>query len=392
MNILAGYDAEIARIEQDIAEIGDASLSVSGDTERIAKYVYRRYQKAAISGDLNALAGVEALIDRAIPLLATPGDLHILKAKLAFKLHRLADVHAALASDLNAYQSREGWMICADLDFQLGRYEEAKRGYCDALEIERTWDALARLAHFDFKMGDSFGADRLYAEAEDFLTAKEMRSYAWLEVQRGLLDFMEGRYAHAQDHYKQAEAAYPGYWLVAEHVAELRGAEGRYGEAVALLERVIAGIDRPDLEQALGELYELIGDAKTAYFWSQKALAGYLQSARDGQVHYFHHLTDYYVDVVELGSEAVNWARQDLAMRENFSTQSALAWALHRDGKFDEARLWIDRALSSGAVGAKLFLQAGAIYMTSGNEVSGRSFMERARTLNPYVENFHIHH
>jgi tetratricopeptide (TPR) repeat protein len=392
MKSLAGYAAEIARIEQDIADIGEAALSVPEDTERLTKYVYRHYQKAAISGDLRALAGVEALIDRAIPLLANPGDLYLLKANLAFKFHRLADVGAALASVEAMYDSRECRMIRADLDFQHGRYEEARRAYCDVLDAEQTWDALARLAHFNFKMGAADGADRLYAEAEDLLTAKQMRSYAWLEVQRGLLDFMQGRYGQARDHYDHAEAAYPGYWLVGEHVAELLGAQGRHGEAAAILERVAAAVDRPDLEQALGELHDLKGDAETAQFWKQKALAAYLQSAQDGHVHFYHHLADYYVDVAEDGAEAVKWARMDLGLRENFSTQSALAWALHRDGKMSEALCWIDRALSSGAVEAKLFFQAGAIYMASGDEAGGRGLTERARSLNPTVDHFHIHH
>ena len=93
----------------------------------------------------------------------------------------------------------------------------------------------------------SAGADRLYEEAEDELTAKEMRAYAWLEVQRGFLDFAHGRHGDARLHYRRADAAYPGYWLVEEHIAEVLGAEGRYAEAVEILERIVSTVDRPDL-------------------------------------------------------------------------------------------------------------------------------------------------
>ena len=92
------------------------------------------------------------------------------------------------------------------------------------------------------------------------------------------------------------------------------------------------------------------------------------------------------------GAEAVVWARADLQLRENFSTQAALAWALYRNGQFDEARVWIDRALASGAAEAHLFLRAARIYAAAGNAELGRSHMERAKRLNPCVENFHIHH
>jgi hypothetical protein len=79
----------------------------------------------------------------------------------------------------------EARLLRADLEFQHGDYQEAEAGYVGAIEAERSWGGLARLAYFRGKMGDLEDADRLYREAEDELTAKEMRSYAWLEVQRG---------------------------------------------------------------------------------------------------------------------------------------------------------------------------------------------------------------
>ena len=85
---------------------------------------------------------------------------------------------------------------------------------------------------------DLLSTDRLYREAEDELTAKEMRSYAWLEVQRGFLAFSRGGYPEARSHYDIAEAAYPGYWLVGEYQAELLGAEGRHAEAIELFGRL----------------------------------------------------------------------------------------------------------------------------------------------------------
>ena len=262
---LAGYQAEMRRIEEDIASIGSADpLATPIDPERVTLYVYRLYQRAAIAGDSAQLSAVERAINRAIPLLANPSDLYLLKANTAFKLHKLSDVEAALRAVPSVYDSNEGRLIRADLDFQHGRYREAKRGYLGVLQAERSWGALARLAYFYGKRGDVAGADHLYEEAEDQLTAKEMRSYAWLEVQRGFLAFAHGRYGEARLHYGQADAAYPGYWLVDEHVAELLGAEGHYGQAIEILERIISTRDRPDLLQAIGELYAIAGQAERA--------------------------------------------------------------------------------------------------------------------------------
>ena len=386
---LAGYRAELQRIEWDLADLSCAGLFATPiNPERLTRYVYLLYQRASISGDLAQLVAVERVIERAVPLLMNPSDLFLLEANVAFKLHKLGDVDAALFAIPSVGQCIEVRLVRADLDFQYGRYREAEAGYITAIEAERSWSSLARLAHFRGKMGDRDGADRLYREAEDELTAKEMRSYAWLEVQRGFLAFSRGFYRDARSHYDRAEAAYPGYWLVDEYQAELLGAEGRCVEAIELFEGLVAANNRPDLQQAIAELYEIAEQPDAARQWQGRALAGYLQSAQRGEVHYYHHLTDYYADVAKDGAAAVTWARADLRLRENFATQSALAWALYRNAEFDAARGWIDRTLASGVVDAHLLFRAAKIYARAG----GRDFLERARKLNPFVESFHLHH
>lgn len=393
MSASVGYRAELQRIENDIAVLGDENpFAPPIDPLALTRYVYCLYQGGSIAGDLAALSATERAIDRALPLLVHKGDLYLLKANIAFKLHRLTDVEAALATASTVRDSVEGALLVADLDFQYGHYLKAERGYREALATERSWGALAQLAHLRGKMGNLAAADRLYSEAEDELTAKEMRSYAWLEVQRGFLAFAQGDYRRARSHYERAERAYPGYWLVDEYRAELLGAEGRYGEAVEILQGLPAATGRPDLQQAIGELYQCWGEPERADEWYRKALAGYRLSAERGEVHFFHHLADYYANVARDGAAAVHWAGADLQLRENFSTQSALAWGLYRDGQFGKARIWIDRALASGAADAHLFLRAARIYAAVAEPQLAHTNMEKARRLNPCVENFHIHH
>ena len=392
VEVLEGYTAEMGRIEQALEEFGCDVIDRAADTEQITRYAWRRYQKAAVAGDLKELMAVDGVLDQAIARLADPSDLYLLKANLAFKLHRLDCVRAALAAAPRVRESREARMLAADLAFQEGRYDAAREGYEQLLEEERSWDALARLAHFLFKMGDASGAELLYDEAQDSLTAKQMRPFAWLETQRGLMDFQRGRLAEAERRYLSADRAYPGYWLVQGHIAELWGAQGRYADAIALLESIVEAVDRPDLEQALGELCELAGRAEEAAAWKDKALAAYLNSAQVGETHYYHHLVDYYADVAEEGDDATFWAMKDVELRENFSTQSALAWALYRAGRLNEAVQWIDRALGSGACAAKLYHQAAQIHSAAGDREKGLSLMSRASSINPHVEGFHIHH
>jgi tetratricopeptide (TPR) repeat protein len=385
------YQTELERIEKTIVELQGNAFAPPADTEKVTTYVSSLYQRAALTGDLSALEATESVIDEAIRLLRFPGDLHFLKAKLAFQLHRLADVRRSLESDPSLPISAEGRALQADLDFQEGRYREARKGYESVLADNRTWDNLARLAYFEAKLGDAVLADRLYWESADELTAKEMRSYAWVELQRGLLDLAHGRHDDAAAHYRRADQAYSGYWLVAEHTAELLAAQSELAEAAALYEGAVAQVPRPELQQALGQIYTMLGRHARPKSCRVIARAAYLQSARRGGVHYFHHLADFYADVLEDGAEAIKWARKDIEVRENFSTQAALAWALYRDARFAEALEAINLALSSGVKDAHLFSQAATIYRASGRIDEGASYLQMAATINPHHDSFHVH-
>jgi tetratricopeptide (TPR) repeat protein len=134
-----------------------------------------------------------------------------------------------------------------------------------------------------------------------------------------------------------------------------------------------------------------MGDQQRAQAWHAWALAGYLDSVRRGGVHYYHHLVDYYCDVARDGAAAVHWARKDIALRENFFTQSALAWALYRDGQFMPALERVQQALSSGARYPHLLFQAAAIHQAAGRPGEGGAYREEAVRLNPCHRAFHVH-
>ena len=385
------YEIELQRIHKEIAALDGGALNLPIDGPKISRLAYLQYQKASLSGSLEKLADADETLDYAIRHLGPNGDLYFLKANIHFKLHRLNDVEEDLQLGRDLLLSTPGRVLKGDLDFQKGRYQDAADEYEAVIAEERTWDALARLAYLNFKMGDVEKADRLYDETVDELTAKQMRHYSWVELQRGVVDLSRGDYEKARDHYQRAEQAFSGHWLVAEHMAELSGGEGKFDEAEKLYREVVERVPRPDFYQALGELYLTIGNATEATEWLNKARSGFLESADLGEVHYYHHLADFCADVDEDGPEAVKWARKDLELRRNFSTLAALAWALYRAGEFSEALELINEALSSGARNARLFRTAGMIYTAGGPNGKGDTYLKAAAELNPNLKNFHVH-
>jgi tetratricopeptide (TPR) repeat protein len=359
--VVGSFQAELQSIEAEIRQLGEKTLDPPVDVENATKYVYRLYQRASLTDDLEALPAVESAIDSLIPQLRHANDLYLLKANIAFKVHRLADVKRNLDAAPGLRDTDEGRKLDADLHFQEGQYREAEAAYTRAIELDRSWDNLARLAHFAGKMKSVEEADRLYAEAEDELTSKQMRSYAWVELQRASLDVSRGDYEAARAHLSRAEGAYRGYWMTDQRAAALLATEGRHNEAAAAFEQVLSVVSKPELQQKLGELYVRIGQPTRAESYLATALAKFTESANRGEIHYYHHLVDYHCRVTENYAEAIQWARKDLALRDNFSTRSALAWALFRAGETREALEHIDRALDSGVIDPRIHRQAAEI-------------------------------
>jgi tetratricopeptide (TPR) repeat protein len=389
---LAGYAEELARAELDIAELQSRLERHPRDLEKRVRLAYRLFHRASLTGSMSQFEALEAAILETILEFGPKEDLCLLKANLDFRFHRLTEVRRDLQMCPLLVTRFEGRVLVADLEFQEGRYEAARLGFERLIEENRTWDNLARLAHWKSKLGEIAEADQLYEEAEDDLTAKQMRSYAWLELQRGVLALTHGNYADAWMHYRRADQSYPNHWHTDEHFAELLAAEGRFEEAEALFQKVIARAPKPELQQALGELYLFTGRAQEAQPWLDRALAAYLESVRRGGVHYFHHLADFYADAREHPAEAVRWAQKDIEMRSNFSTQAAMAWALYRDGQLSRALEYIRLALSSGVRDAGIFSTAATLFEAAGETAESQRYAQAALRINPKHCNFHMHH
>lgn len=385
------YEIELARIQRDISELNDGRSAAPVDIEKATRFVQRLYHRASLTGSATDLRVAASEIDRAIQEIGPLPNLYFLRANLDFKLHRLEKANLDISLLSRFAGSAEVVAMKASIAFQKGEYEAAKKGYVSAIQRNPTWDNLARLAYWEAKFGDPDLADGLYGRAQSEISAKEMRSYAWVELQRGLLDLGRGRYENAMGHYREAGKAYSGYWLVDEQLAELLGAQRKFDEAIALYRRVIAHAPRPEVHQALGDLLLFMGKSDQAKAWHDRAETAYLESAQRGEVHYYHHLAGFYADVRQNGAEAVKWARKDAELRPHFVTQEGLAWALYRNGEFATALDAMKAALSSGVKDAHIFFHAAMIHLAASRTEEGRRFLKAAGEINPYYENFHVH-
>ena len=391
---MTDYDADLQRIEDDIHAIGCATREtaavLSPDVGNAARLFYRNFQYTSLTGQINLLRRLDESLDIAISSSSRAADLWLLKAHVALKRHRFADAEAALRAEPSLKTFPLATLLQSDVDLQQGRYSAAREAIEAVLSIDKTWHALARLAYLTNLTGDLRSADEIYAAAEDELSAKEMQTFAWLEVQRGWMHFQRGHQTQAMVHYDRANAAYSGYWLVEERIAELIGAQGSFAEAIAAYQRLYAASPRPEWEHALGDLYSLSGDSQQAHDWKRSARSHYIESVESGETYYFHYLIDLCCELAGEEREAIEWARRDLSIRNNFMTQGDLAWALYRGGELTEAAEWVTKALACGAVSARLYLQAACIYSVANRADLGSHYMRLAMATNPLPARAHM--
>jgi len=391
MTRLSDYAMELGQIEKDIAMLEGMALVPPVSGEKAAQYVYRLYHRATLTGNLGQLPEILASVDRALRLIGLQEDICLLKAKVHFALHRLREAREDLRVAPLLPQRLEARTLLADIDYEEGRYEDARRSYENLVAESNTWDNLARLAHFRAKMGDFEGADQLYADAQDEITAKQMRAFSWVELQRGLLDLTRGRFGDAKAHYDRADRAYSGYWLVSKHLADLFAAEENLEGAAVRYEAILLQVPSPEVKEKLGRIFCSLGRSQAAERCFKEALSAYLDSAEREEVHYYHHLVDFFVEVRGKPQEAVQWARKDLELRNNYATAAALAWVEYCSGEFTRASHTIARALSSGVAEPGLLAKAAEIYHRVGRHSEAHELEHRANSINPRNRRVHVH-
>ena len=333
------YAAELATIEARLAENGGiaAALAPPAELERATRLAHLVYRRASLTADYRDFRLAEQAIAAAIAAVGPSEDLLYLEASFAFKLHRLPRTREVLALIPERGRAPRWLALEADLAYQQGDYAAARRGYQAALARKRGWDDLARLAFLDSRTGRRKQAEQLYAEAQDQLTIKEMRSWAWVELQRGLLDLEFGDPAAALEHYRRAERGYSGWWLIEEHVAEALARLGRREEAAARYRRVLESQRSPEFLAALAALgppdaAELAAEAARR-FAEESAL--YPEAALG---HQLEHLLENPLARPEDGAALLEMARRNLELRPSGEARLLLARAYAKTGRRQEAR------------------------------------------------------
>ncbi len=360
---MTDFDRDLASLDEQLRTVEPDA----GNVEAATRVAHLHVRRASLTGRPPDHDRAERVVDRALAAVGPWPDLCLLRADLYTRLHEVADAARTVEQVPGLADCTQARGVLADVALQLGRYDEAEELARGLVEQERTWDHLVRLAHLAGCRGDLDHADALYADAEDEITAKSMRAFAWVELERGRWAVLAGALDRARAHVDTAGRAYTGSWRVRQARAELLTEEGDLDRAVGELEQVLAATGRPETRQALAVVHERAGNPEAARAHRDAALAAFVSSAQRGQARYLHHLVEMCAASPDAGvrRRAVEWGRRDVELRPNHLTRGALAWALHRAGRPDQAAAEMGRALATGMRDPRLLSRAAEVFGTA---------------------------
>ncbi|CAM5715474.1 hypothetical protein SPURM210S_00034 [Streptomyces purpurascens] len=340
-------------------------------------------EQARTKGDPSRYPQAERALKRSLEL--EPGNDPALAGQgaLAAARHDFPGAleYADRALKQNPYNERA---LCTRIDalVELGRYDDAAKAADTADDRRPGVPVFTRYAYVRELRGDVRTARDVLERALD--AADSPADIAYVATALGQLAWNQGDYKAALGHYARALAADDSYLPALEGRARAAAADGDRAAAVKGLEQVVARFPLPGPLVALGELYEDRGaDGDRAKAGDQYALVdAWTALARAGGVNAD---LDSAMAAADHGDkkEALRSARAEWDRRHSVHTADALAWALHVNGRDEEALPYARRATATGYRNAAFLFHRGIIERATGDEREARDHLKAALDLNP---------
>lgn len=307
---------------------------------------------------------------------------------LALALHDFAGAlaWAEQAQAVNPWRA-ETLGIVVDGNVELGRYQEAVAAAQQMVNLRPGLESYSRVSYMRELHGDVDGAiEAMRLAVEAGVPGTESR--LWSQVQLGNLYFNSGDLETAQAVYQAALAQRSDYVHAQAGLARIQAAQGEYEAAITAYTGITTRLPLPQYLVALGDLYESIGQMEKAT--EARALVHVIQQLNtsagmnvDLELAYFD---------VEYGDDpaaALVAAQAAYAERPTIYAADALAWALYKNGRFEEAQKYISEALRLGTQDAQLHYHASIIARAAGDESAAAFHFQRLQEIQPY---FSIRH
>jgi tetratricopeptide (TPR) repeat protein len=347
------------------------------------------FQRARETGDVEDFQLADQALTRSLDLVSTDfsaAAAYSTKAEVCMGEHRFSDAitYAQKALSLGS-GDLSPFAIVGDANADMGEYERAAVAYS---RLDGAYVRDSRSAYLKFVSGDTMGAIELMQSAVAAGTESRLpaENLAWLYFELGEFEWQSGDVAAANHAYLAALNIHPGDYRALAALGKLRGNQGRYAEAIKLYQSAIAVVPMPVFVAELGDMYKKAGNPAEAR--KQYQLVEYIGLlGHINQVLHNRDLALFYADHDIKLDEALALARKEFEVRHDIYTWDALAWALYKNGKYQDASDAMDHALRPGTQDALLLFHAGMIAGRLGQTGLAKERLQAALDVNPH---FHV--
>ena len=367
--------ANVAGLEEQVR----VSPSDSGLLTQLGFAYQLRWRETA---DASYLPRSEAALRRALRADRAEPNAVLGLGSLALIRHefREALTYGRRAERLLAGSSRP-YGVIGDALIELGRYDDAFGAFERMVSLRPGLAAYARIAYARELTGDRTGAIAALELALD-TAAGQPEPSAFVLVELAKLELGLGRTEAAARHTYTALRVLPGYPAARLEAARVEASRGRFGRALAEAHRASEAIPTQAAVALHAELLDRAG--RHAEARRQRAtitVIDRLLQANGVQVDLESAIyrSDYRIQP----AGTVLLARRARANRPSIYGDDAVAWALARAGRCDEALPFAERALRLGTKDPLLYFHRGYIEGCAGNRDAMRTWYERALELNP---------
>ena len=270
--------------------------------------------------------------------------------------------------------------VMVDALVELGRYEEAFNAAEALVAASADLTSLARLSYTRELQGDLPGALTAMQQAAEFPgLAPENTAFVLALV--GHLQRQTGDPAAARASWEQALLLVPDHAQSIAGLGRLAVGDGDFASARGYFERAAAILPLPEYVIALGETLEAAGDTAGARDQYDLARAQIALFEAGGVI------VDLEFSLFEADhgdpTRALTLAETAFEAAPTIRAADALAWALHRLGREDEAWERSQEALRLGSRDPLVLFHAGAIAAARGDEAQIRELLTAALATDP---------
>ncbi len=370
------YRAGDRGVDRIIRQAQSAVASSPDDARPYAELTRALLRKQRETGEGSLTAYAADALAAAEEIAPRDRELASLRILLFREQHRFADARDA-ARELIARDPRsvDGHLLLGDAELELGAYERAVEAYQTALDLRpdlRTYD---RAGYARWLYGDVEGALEMMEAALQSASAGDAEPAAWVWIDLGAMLLSRGQADAALRAADRAESLVASYLPAQILRGRALARQGRTEDAIARFQAAAERQGTVDSYLALAELLDRAGRTADA----DRALGAAERWARREPLPMGLYLARHAIDP----ERSLELARIAHAERPSVFAESALALALLRAGRIDEARAASERAMRLGTRDATFHLHRALIERAAGNLAAASECVARARAIDP---------